>query len=171
MTARRLPPVAALVGGVLVDTFVATADPTTPPAPVVTFAAVVAVGLARGPRVGAAAGFVIGVVLDLLSGPGGLGGAATLACLASGAIAGVVAERTRPGRSGAAAAGAALVPCGVVSQSSVQGLAGWAPAVPWPLIAGAALVGMLVAPVVRQWSGDLTVRSVPFSSRRAYNPR
>ena len=158
---RRAAPAACLVGAVLVDALVATVDPTVPAAPGVTLAAVVAVGLARGPRVGALAGFAVGVVLDLLSGPSGLAGAGALACLVIGGSAGTLARRTRSPGMGEVLAGGVLVPCGVVSQLSIHGLAGWAPVVAAPLIGAAAAVGAIIVPILRRWSLDLPVRSVP----------
>lgn len=167
MTARRAAPTAALLGAVLADTVIATVGTAAPPAPVMTLATVVAVGLARGPCVGVLAGFVVGVVLDLLSGPVGLSGASALTCLAVGACAGGVARRAGQDRTGAAVAGGVLVPCGSIAGLSVHGLAGWAPAVALPLVAGAVVVGLVVTPLVRRWSGDLPVRSVPNLTPRA----
>lgn len=161
MTARRATPAAALVGALLIDALVTTDGTAVPSAPLVTVAAVVAVGLARGPRVGALAGVAVGMVLDLLSGPAGLGGAATLTCLGVGACAGGLTRRVGRGRTGAALTGAVLVPCGAITGLSMHGLAGWAPTLGRALVAGAVVVGLVVTPLVRQWSQDLPSWSVP----------
>ena len=171
MSPRRAVPAACVAGAVLADTVIATAGTAVPTAPIVTLAAVVGVGLARGTRVGALAGFAVGVVLDLLSGPAALGGVATLTCVTIGASAGGLTRHARASHVGTPAVGAVLVACSTIVGLSAQGLTGWAPIVAAPLVACAGAVGLLVTPVVRHWSEDLTDRSVPKRSCHAYNPR